>query len=85
MQQKMKNITLYLSYINTEYRSVKFELEINIEKYPKANSLNKGSKIKMGDFGTPNSTNFFESELFPYKYDCWEDHYLYQVDSIKVS
>lgn len=66
-------------YQNTENRKTVFDHEISIKKYPNAIKLNKGSRIKMGDFETPKKEIFFESKLFPYKFDCWEDDTIFKV------
>lgn len=78
----MGKITVKLKYINSEYRIANFEHQIDLEKHKKAIDLEIGSKIKMGDFGTPNKEIFFGSDIFPHQFDRWEDHLTFHVENI---
>lgn len=78
----MSLLKLKLVYANTENYKSLFEFQLSLEEFPKASSLQKGSTIKMGEFGTPNQNQFFASELCPHEFDCWEDVSTFCVEEI---
>jgi len=65
--------------IEFEYRDASnykdfFDVTIDTKQFPKANKLRVGDEVKMGKFGTPTKSDFFEGEIHTYPYDADYDH-----------
>ena len=59
-----------------------FEVEIDLNKYPEAKTLQVGDDIEMGQYGTMRDTEFFGSDIHPASYDLEYDHNILEVSEI---
>ncbi len=65
----------------TNYKTF-FSVDVDEKKYPEAKKVKTGDEITMGELGTPNEDEFFESEIHPMEYDHETDHNILEIIEI---
>jgi hypothetical protein len=78
----MKKMKLCLLYSDAGNYKTRFDIEVDIEKYPKAVELKVGDEIIMGEYGTLSEDDFFLSDTHPYKYSKRYDHNILVIEDL---
>lgn len=79
----MKTFELSLLYRDACNYKTSFKVKINDNDYPEIENLTVGDSIEMGEYNTPEESDFFNSTIHPHFYNYEFDCNLLKVVDIK--
>ncbi len=75
-------VTLEMLYRDGANYKTRFQLTVDLDKFPAARLLKAGDTIEMGQFGSLSEKDFFNSDIHPHGYNFDDDHNLLDIEGI---